>query len=73
MTNNRRYKYWATGPNTTTFESYDHGYSIQHNTSLDMYRINHKKGVPLFLMGYNPHLEALRDQLTGYLKRRYKS
>jgi hypothetical protein len=55
----RRFKYYATGVSTQVCAEFENGYFIEFNPNCKMYRINHPKGVPLDLMGYNPHINPL--------------
>ncbi len=72
MSGKWRQRYYATGLDTATIETFDEGYFMEHNPSVDMYRINHPLGVPTHLMGYSPHRTALTAQLSRFLKRRNK-
>ena len=86
--NKWRQEYHCTGPDTTVIQEFDKGYVIEHNPNIKhrrwdkkkecmvdasgMYRINHPRGLPPNLMGYNPHKTALIAQLNKFLKRRKK-
>jgi len=53
-------KYYATGSCTTKHSDLPKGYFIEHNAAINMYRLNHKRGVPSYVAGYTPHLKALQ-------------
>lgn len=59
----RRYKYFVTGNNTVEETTLKDGYVLEFNKSLQMWRINHPKGVPLRHMGYSPHRKSLVESL----------
>jgi|GEM_PF-4285701 len=73
---NRRHTYWATSRDMHFYKNHAgaasavrSGYYIEYNPNIKMYRINHKKGVPLELMGYSSHVKALEEQLVKYTRR----
>lgn len=68
----RKQKYYCTGNNTAVQEEFPLGYVIEHNSAINMWRINHKKGIPFFLMGYSPHLTTLKKKLNTFIKARHK-
>ena len=66
-------RYWATGENTVNLV-YTKDISplfIEFNKSIGMYRINsaEKRGVPIELMGYNPHVKAVLADAVKYTER----
>lgn len=65
-----RQSYYATGANTQKVVDLDDGWYLEHNTAIDMYRLNHARKIPIHMMGYTPHRAALVLSLNSFLKRK---
>ena len=68
----KRHVYWATSKDMHHIKQLVNGYWLEYNPSIGMYRINHKHGTPLEIMGYSLHQSALVRQFIRYEKAKSK-